>query len=79
MVREDARTQWLARAVLAALGSSLPYPSVRPPRREAVVAVFTNGKAWQFQEWQHSKPVDLFHRCQYDGLRCLPELFLVLD
>ena len=30
---------------------------------ESVVAVFSNGKAWQFSEWKHNTPVDLFHRC----------------
>ena len=32
---------------------------------EAVVAVFSNGKAWQFSEWKYKTPVDLFHRCTW--------------
>ena len=31
---------------------------------EQVVAVFSNGKAWQFSEWKYKTPVDLFHRCK---------------
>lgn len=29
-----------------------------------MVAVFSNGKAWQFLDWKVSQPVDLFHRCE---------------
>lgn len=28
-----------------------------------MVAVFSNGKAWQFSDWKYKQPVDLFHRC----------------
>lgn len=32
--------------------------------RDAVVAVFSNGKTWQFEEWRYKKPVELFSHCE---------------
>ncbi len=38
---------------------------------DSVVAVFSNGKAWQFSDWKYAQPVDLFHRCACHATTCL--------